>query len=47
MDVWASLLKLLSELPEKIGYFLGFVVGSIVRFFKSAKDEFVKFLKDA
>lgn len=47
MDVWASLLKLLSELPEKIGYFLGFVVGSIVKFFKSAKDAFVKFLKDA
>lgn len=40
-------MEFLSELLEKIGYFLGFALGSIVKFFIDSWNAFLQFGKDA
>lgn len=45
-DLWNGFIEFLKALPEKIGYWLGFALGSIVKFFIDAWDSVVKFGKD-
>ena len=40
-------MNFLSELPNKIGYWLGFAIGSIVKFFKGCVDSFLEFIHKA
>ena len=42
-----QLLRVPCRTSQKIGYWIGFAIGSIVKFFKDSKDAFVKFIKDA
>lgn len=46
-NVWNGFLKFMSELPTKIGYALGFAIGSILKFFKDTWDAFASFGKNA